>query len=128
MGEGSTAPMLMIRNGQLKYITCPTDPDQLFDLASDPHELENLVDDPTYQETLRSFRAKADDHWDVNQVTDEVTESQRSRTLVRNALAKGQQTPWDFQPMQDASNRYMRNHLDLNDVEFGNRYPRPEPL
>ena len=29
--------------------------------------------------------------------------------------------PWDFVPVPDASNQYMRNHLDLNDVERSRR-------
>lgn len=126
MGEGSVAPMLMIRDGDLKYIACPSDPDQLFDLKADPQELVNLAPDPLHTKTVASFAAMAADHWDTERVTQEVTASQRSRMLVRNALAKGEQTSWNFQPTTDATNRYMRNHLDLNDVESDNRYPRPE--
>ena len=36
MGEGTIAPMMMIRRGQWKYITCPADPPQLFNLRRDP--------------------------------------------------------------------------------------------
>jgi hypothetical protein len=31
-----------------------------------------------------------------------------------------------YQPLQKASERYMRNHMDLNDLEEGNRFPRGE--
>lgn len=32
--------------------------------------------------------------------------------------------PWDYQPLQKASERYMRNHMDLNTVEERVRFPR----
>jgi choline-sulfatase len=37
----------------------------------------------------------------------------------------GQHTSWDFQPHQDASRQYMRNHLDLDDLERRARFPTP---
>ncbi len=42
-GEGTIAPVMMIRRGDWKYITCPADGDQLFNLRSDPMELFNLA-------------------------------------------------------------------------------------
>jgi choline-sulfatase len=35
-------------------------------------------------------------------------------------------TPWDYQPLQKASERYMRNHMDLNVLEESQRFPRGE--
>ncbi|MFT5060341.1 MAG: choline-sulfatase, partial [Polaromonas sp.] len=32
--------------------------------------------------------------------------------------------PWDYQPLQRASERYMRNHMDLNEVETRARAPK----
>lgn len=34
--------------------------------------------------------------------------------------------PWDYQPLQKASERYMRNHMDLNVLEENQRFPRGE--
>ena len=42
MAEGSIAPIVMIRRGTLKFVHCPADPDQLYDLADDPDERVNL--------------------------------------------------------------------------------------
>ena len=42
------------------------------------------------------------------------------------ALRKGGYYPWDFQPLQKASERYMRNHMDLNVLEENQRFPRGE--
>ena len=48
------------------------------------------------------------------------------RWVVYDALRSGAYHAWDFQPHQDASERYMRNHMDLNVLEENQRYPRGE--
>jgi hypothetical protein len=53
-----------------------------------------------------------------------VRESQARRWVVYPALRNGAYYPWDFQPLQKASERYMRNHMDLNVLEESKRYPR----
>jgi choline-sulfatase len=45
--------------------------------------------------------------------------------LIHAALRAGNYYPWDYQPLQKASERYMRNHMDLNVVEVNARFPRP---
>ncbi|WP_111494038.1 choline-sulfatase [Marinobacter bohaiensis] len=124
MGEGTVAPLMMIRRGDYKYVCCPSDPDQLFDLARDPQERTNLADDPAYAETLQSLRAEAAERWDMDAIHQDVLESQRRRRLVASALSKGRITPWDHQPWVDASVQYMRNTLDLGDLEARSRFPR----
>ena len=42
------------------------------------------------------------------------------------ALRKGGHSPWDYQPLQKASERYMRDHMDLDEVEKKQRFPRAE--
>ena len=46
---------------------------------------------------------------------------------VSKALGTGTQTPWDFAPAYDASRRYIRNHMDLADLEEMARFPRVGP-
>ena len=46
--------------------------------------------------------------------------------LVYEALRQGTYYPWDCQPVQRASERYMRNHMDLNVLEENQRFPRGE--
>jgi choline-sulfatase len=46
--------------------------------------------------------------------------------VVYEALRNGSYYPWDYQPLQKASERYMRNHMDLNVVEENARFPRGE--
>jgi choline-sulfatase len=72
------------------------------------------------------MQAKADARWDLTAYDNEVRASQARRWVVYEALRHGAYYPWDYQPLQKASERYMRNHMDLNVVEENARYPRGE--
>ena len=124
--EASYAPLVSLRYGKWKYNRCALDPDQLFDLEADPHEKINLADDPAHAGTLNSLRAKSEDRWDLDAFDAAVRESQARRWVVYEALRNGDYYPWDYQPLQKASERYMRNHMDLNEVEENQRFPRGE--
>ncbi|WP_039019915.1 choline-sulfatase [Halocynthiibacter namhaensis] len=124
--EASYAPLVSLRYGQWKYNRCGLDPDQLFNLDDDPHELTNLADDPAHAATLNSLRAKSEARWDLDAYDAEVRESQARRWVVYEALRNGEYFPWDYQPLQKASERYMRNHMNLDNVEGDARFPRGE--
>lgn len=126
LAEGAMAPCLMIRRGRYKYVFCESDPDQLYDLVNDPDELANLAGRPEHEELQRTFEAEVKARWDLQALRQRVIDSQRRRRLVAQALMTGQHTPWDFQPYRDASKQYMRNHLDLNELERTARFPSPE--
>ncbi|PTE22537.1 choline-sulfatase [Cereibacter changlensis JA139] len=124
--EGSITPLVAIREGEWKYIRCAADPEQLFNLASDPQERRNLAADPAHAETLARLRAASEARWDLARFDAEVRESQARRWVVYEALRQGGYYPWDYQPLQKASERYMRNHMDLNILEDSKRFPRGE--
>ncbi len=124
LAEGTGAPMLMLRRGQYKYVCCPTDPEQLFDLEADPNELENLADHPR----LGEFRAAAAAHWDADALRARVIADQQRRRAVHAALRVGRYQSWDFEPRRDASAEYTRSHLDLTKFDITSRYPRPDPF
>ena len=48
--------------------------------------------------------------------------------MVYEALREGGYYPWDYQPLRDASEQYMRTHMDLNILEDSKRFPRGEEL
>jgi choline-sulfatase len=64
----------------------------------------------------------------TSRLRQQVLASQRRRRLVAEALAIGTLKSWDHQPLVDASQQYMRNHIDLDDLERKARYPQPAPL
>ena len=124
--EASYSPMVSLRYGPWKYNRCLLDEDQLFNLDEDPNELINLVNTHKHQGTLNQLRVKSEKRWNLNKFDTDVRESQAKRWIVYEALRNGNYFPWDYQPLQDASERYMRNHMDLNEVENDNRFPRGE--
>jgi len=124
--EGSNAPLVAIREGKYKFVHCEIDPPQLFDLESDPYELNNLAGDARHAERVAEFAAKVGARWDMSAFDAAVRESQARRWVVYEALRNGAYYPWDYQPLQKASERYMRNHMDLNVLEENARYPRGE--
>ncbi|GAA2851615.1 choline-sulfatase [Aminobacter aminovorans] len=124
--EGSYAPLVAIRDGRFKFVHCEIDPPQLFDLESDPRELRNLATDPAHADLVVSFMARVRARWDMAGFDAAVRESQARRWVIYPALRNGAYYPWDFQPLQKASERYMRNHMDLNVLEERKRFPRGE--
>jgi choline-sulfatase len=118
--------MVALRDGSLKHVRCPADPDQLFDLAADPHEMRDLAADPTHAADLARLRAMSETRWNLDALDAQVRESQARRLVVYEALRRGSYYPWDYQPLRQASERYMRNHMDLNVLEEAQRFPRGE--
>ena len=110
----------MLRRGRWKFVRCPGDPDQLYDLAEDGAELRNLASSPD----AAGFGEEADRRWDFPALRARVVESQRRRRLVADALRIGALRGWDYQPVRDASRQYMRSHMNLDELEAAARFPR----
>ena len=123
MAEGTLSPLMMIRRGPWKFVYSEQDPLLLFNLDSDPQELHNLAECGEHKGILAGFLAEARERWDIPAIHAATLASQRRRRLVAEALSQGKLTSWDHQPWVDASQQYMRNHIDLDDLERRARFP-----
>lgn len=124
LAEGATAPIVMIRRNEWKFIHSPADPNQLFNLSTDPDELDNLATSPDHLPTVEKFLGEVYQHWDLDKLHASVIDSQRTRRFLTQSLRSGVYASWDYTPVRDGSQEYMRNHLDLNEVERLARWPR----
>ena len=110
-GEGTIAPLMMIRKGPWKFVICHEDPPQLYNLKEDPKELHNLAksQNPETRGVLKTLDKEAYERWNFGKIHDKVLESQRKRRLCWEALRVGRFESWDYQPRDDAREKYVRN-------------------
>ena len=123
-GEGAVAPIVMIREGRFKFVHCPVDPDQLYDLEADPDELVNLARLPPHSARVAELRGQVARRWDLARIHEQVLASQQRRLFVGDALKRGRLSAWDYTPPRDGGQEYIRNHMDLEALEALARFPR----
>ncbi len=128
LAEGTVAPMLMIRKGHHKFISCATDPDQLYDLSRDANEEHNMAGEADCARLVEDFNALVQQHWDSDALRSEVIADQARRRWVHDALRTGRFHGWDYDPAEDPGQMYTRSHMDLTRHDIVSRYPRPEPF
>ena len=87
--------------------------------------MHNLAQAPEHRALVASLLEEVGRRWDMPALHAQVLASQRRRRFVYDALTQGTLKSWDHQPMVDASQQYMRNHIDLDDLERRARFPRP---
>ncbi len=124
LAEGAIAPMFMIREGRYKFVHCPADPDQLYDLLADPEELRNLATAPEHAARCAEYRRQIEARVSIPTLHAQVLASQRRRHFVYESLRQGRRTAWDYTPPRDGAEEYIRNHLDLEVMEAMARFPR----
>ncbi len=127
MGEGAISPILMIRSEHYKFVYSLVDPPQLFNLREDTDECCNLAEDEDYAELVNDFQAQVTERLDLHALEQRVRADQIKRRFLFQSLSRGEVTSWDYQPPGQADQRFMRNHLDLNQLESRSRFPRPKP-
>jgi choline-sulfatase len=120
LAEGTVSPMYMLRRGPWKFIHAPGDPDQLFNLDEDPDELVNHASEPLGV----LFRREIESRFDIPRIHKDVLQSQEARHFLFEALKRGENFPWDFQPLRKASEQYTRNHMSVTDRDLKSRLPR----
>ena len=111
-GEGTIAPLMMIKRGPWKFVTCAVDPPQLYNLDKDPKELHNLMlskdYDPQTAAMAKALIIEANERWDMKAIHAEVLKSQRTRRVCWDALKQGRFESWDYQPRN--ANEYVASH------------------
>ena len=105
LAEGAIAPVVMIREANLKFIHSPADPDMLFDLERDPDELRNVAGDTARAADVERFRDEVARRWDVPALHAQIRKSQRRRQLIAAAVEHGQAPEWDY---GDSDGPYVR--------------------
>jgi choline-sulfatase len=121
--EITPAPIFMIRRGRYKYIHCDADPAQLFDIEADPREQVNLATDPDHSEIAAAFASEVAKRWDSEKIRIDVIATQKQRRAIHAAMEAGLLTSWDYQPRRDASQEYVRNHMDWTVANEKSRFP-----
>ena len=121
--EMTPYPVVMIRRGDLKYIHCDADPPQLYDLALDPQETQNVATDPGYKDRAAAFATEVANRWDSEKLRADIIATQKSRRALHAAMEAGAGEPWDYNPPRDASNEYVRNHMDWTEAAGRYRFP-----
>ena len=117
----------MIRRGRWKFVHSPADPDQLYDLAADPHERTNLATAGSMRERVAAFRAEVAAALGPARLDCRRAGEPAAPPPRRRRAGTGRPAPWDFQPPRDASREYVRNHMDLDELEATGALPARAP-
>ncbi len=123
--EMTPSPVFMIRRGNYKYIHCDVDPPLLYDLKNDPDEMNNLAAQESHADIAKRFADETKQRWDSEKIRQDVIATQKRRRSVHAAMQKGILPSWDYNPPRDASQEYVRNHMDWTMAAARTRFPPP---
>ena len=122
--ECTSHPMVMIRRNEFKFVHCEIDPPMLFNLADDPDEINNLAQEPSHQSMVQSFHQEVIANWDLASLRSDIIASQKARLLVHEAMRRNPSVVWDYQPLHDPSQSYVRTHQNIDDLADRSRIPK----
>ena len=116
-------PIFMVRRGRYKYIHCEVDPPLLYDVVNDPFEQHNLAHHEAHAEIAAQFAEEVQMRWDSETIRADVMATQKQRRAVHTAMQQGKLTSWDYQPKREASQEFVRNHIEWTEMAERARYP-----
>lgn len=113
---GTAAPRVCVRDGFMKLTVSRAYPPQLFDLSNDPLELNNLAG--TGHEEEARLTQLVEEIWPLDNLLEDVIQSQIERKLIDNALSIGREELWNFTPRPLTQNTsYVRRGDAFPEVE-----------
>ncbi|NNF79201.1 MAG: choline-sulfatase, partial [Rhizobiales bacterium] len=88
-----------------------------------PEEKVNLAGDPAHADLAKSFADEVAERWNSEAIRQDVIGTQKQRRAVHAAMEAGALTSWDYNPPRDASQEYVRNHMDWTVAAAKTRFP-----
>lgn len=130
LAEGAKAPILMVKQGHMKYICSGIDPEQLFDLKKDPLELNNLIGNSKYDSEYLKLSELAKNKWNMIELNHLIELSQKRRLFLRQVLRQGEVADWDYVAPDQVVDQCLRGTKIYNDWAYngvlGLRVPEEE--
>ena len=118
LAEGAKAPILMVKQGKMKYVCSGIDPEQLFDLEQDPNELNNLIGEADYQSEHQTLGDLLHSKWNMTDLNAKVELSQKRRLFLRQSLLQGQIADWDYVAPDPLVEHCLRGRKAYNDWAY----------
>ena len=119
--EMTPYPVFMIRRDNFKYIHCDPDPPQFYKLDEDPLEKNNLAFDSNYSSLLENFSIEVSERWNSEKLRLDIQIRKNPESFTfGNGGRAGEH--WDYPP-SDASQQYVRNHMDWTIAAKHYRFP-----
>lgn len=117
LAEGVFEPTFMLRDDHYKLFYSENDPPLLFDLDEDPNERSNLAGHKAQRAKLDELTALASSLWNPSDIKEAIIIDQNRRRLINRAHGIGRRPVWDYQPMTDASEQWVRAGKWTSEVE-----------
>ena len=118
LAEGAMAPILMVKQGSLKFTRSGIDPEQLFDLDNDPLEMNDLIGDPDYQVQYQKLFELSSQKWNMSELNNLIELSQKRRLFLRQVLKQGNITDWNYVAPDQVVEQCLRGEKVYNDWAY----------
>ena len=107
-GPGVEEPWLAIRKGDFKYVYTRNHQPLLFNVVEDPLETKNLVHLEEHAVRIVALHDLLFADLDLEATTARAAQSKQTRVFLHNVLKGGEGYHWDYQPVFDATQQYVR--------------------